>query len=123
MCPGVQGLLPVASNTGRSLCFNLSGDGLFRDIPSAVLDDICLTESTTRQVNDFTLYGNQLASAVMEVMGPASQTSQPTCCYLADTWKDTPGGAFIRAKVETVIEENLRKLLNVNQCTLPGLKL
>ena len=61
----------VASNTGRSLCFNLRGDGLFRDILSAVLDELFLTEWTTRLVNDFTLYGNQLAFAALEMIGPA----------------------------------------------------
>jgi len=115
--------LPVASNTGRSLCFNLRGDGLFRDILSAVLDEIFLTEWTTRLVNDFTLYGNQLAFAALEMIGPASQTSQPTCCYLAGTFKDTPGSVFVRANVETLIEVNLRKFVNVNQCTRPVLKL
>jgi len=98
----------------------LSGSGLFCGILSAVFTDMGLTSSTTCPVRDHTPYDDQLALAVMEMMSPPSQASRPKLGYSAGTWKDMPGGTLIHANLETMIAENLYKLVNMNKYTLAG---
>jgi hypothetical protein len=100
----------------------LSGVGLFRGILTALFKDMGLTKSTTCQVRDLTPYDDQLALAIIELNGPASDSSIPTLGYAAGTWKELPGALHIAAHIQANVEATLLRLINARTYILPGFR-